>query len=121
MKLSFNSMTLQDRRYTKPNLRLVNKTSLDRVLRAEIYVNEANGQLRATHLILGYTSLSFAFQAPKYVIRARDPRLQRISVAFVVFSKVYPFLKIPPTLNLFLLPLSQQEPLHPNLPSGKRK
>ena len=50
-----------DRRYTKPNLRLVNKASLDRLLKAEIYVNEADGQLQAAHLILGYTPLSFAF------------------------------------------------------------
>ena len=28
---------------------------------------------------------SFAFQAPKYVIRARDPRLLRISVAYQGF------------------------------------
>ena len=74
-----------DRRYTKPNLRLVNKESLDRLLKAEIYVNEANGQLRVAHLILGYTPLSFAFQAPKCVIRARDPRLHRISVAYEGF------------------------------------
>ena len=74
-----------DRRYTKPNLKLVNKASLDRVLKAEIYVNEADGQLRAAHLILGYTPLSFGFQAPKCVIRARDPRLHRISVAYEGF------------------------------------
>ena len=36
-------------------------------------------------MILGYTPLSFAFQASKYVIRARDPRLQRISVAYQGF------------------------------------
>ena len=48
-------------------------------------MNEADGQLRAAHLILGYTPLSFAFQAPKCVIRARDPRLHRISVAYEGF------------------------------------
>ena len=48
-------------------------------------MNEADGQLRAAHLILGYTPLSFAFQAPKYVIRAHDLRLQRISVAYSRF------------------------------------
>ena len=48
-------------------------------------MNEADGQLRAAHLILGYTPLSFAFQAPKCVIRARDPRLHRISVAYKGF------------------------------------
>ncbi|XP_030969981.1 neurofilament medium polypeptide-like [Quercus lobata] len=75
----------EDKRFTKPNLKLVNKANLDRVLKAEIYVNEADGQLRATHLILGYTPLSFTFQAPKCVIKARDPRLHRISVAFKGF------------------------------------
>ena len=48
-------------------------------------MNEADGQLRAAHLILRYTPLSFAFQAPKCVIRARDPRLHRISVAYKGF------------------------------------
>ena len=48
-------------------------------------MNEADGQLQAAHLILGYTPLSFAFQAPKYVIKARDPRLHRISVAYQGF------------------------------------
>ena len=54
-------------------------------------MNEADGQLRAAHLILRYTPLSFAFQAPKYVIKTCDPRLQRISVAyqgFVVLESV---------------------------------
>ena len=87
---TFNNALLQfngsaDRRYTKPNLRLVNKASLDKVLKAEIYVNKADDQLWAAHLILGYTPISFAFQAPKYVIRARDPRLHRISVAYPGF------------------------------------
>ena len=57
--MQFNGFT--DRRYTKPNIKLVNKASLDRVLKAEIYVNEADDQLRAAHLILGYTPLSSAF------------------------------------------------------------
>ena len=50
-----------------------------------MYVNEANGQLRAAHIILGYTPISRAFQAPKCVIRAKDPRLHRISVAYEGF------------------------------------
>ena len=54
-------------------------------MKAEIYVNEADGQLRAAHLILGYTPLFFGFQAPKCVIRARDPRLHHISVAYEGF------------------------------------
>ena len=85
MKLSFYFNDFADRHYTKPKLNLINKVSLDRVLRAEIYVNETDDQLQAAHLILGYTPLSFAFQGPKYVIRARDPWLRRISVAYQGF------------------------------------
>ena len=58
---------------------------LDRVLQAEIYVNESDGQLRAAHLILGYNPISRAFQAPSCVIRAKDPRLRRINVAYEGF------------------------------------
>ena len=58
---------------------------MDRVLQAEIYVNESDGQLRATHLILGYNLILHAFQAPSCVIRAKDPWLRRISVAYEGF------------------------------------
>ena len=50
-----------------------------------MYVNETDGQLRAAHLILGYTPISLAFQAPKYVIKANDPRLHRINFAYEGF------------------------------------
>ena len=50
-----------------------------------MYVNESDSQLRAAHLILGYTPILRAFQAPKCVIRAKDPRLHRISVAYEGF------------------------------------
>ena len=83
--VSFQFNGFADRRFTKPNFKLVNKASLDKVLKAEIYVNEADSQLRAAHLVLRYTPLSFAFQAPKCVIRARDPRLHSISVAYKEF------------------------------------
>ena len=62
-----------------PNFDLVNKDSLDKILKAEVFVN-SDSQLRATHLILGYTPISSSFQALKCVIRARDPCLHRISV-----------------------------------------
>ena len=68
-----------------PSLHLVNKASLDRVLQAEIYVNPSDGQLRAAHLILGYNLISRAFQAPSCVIKAKDPRLRRISIAYEGF------------------------------------
>ena len=48
-------------------------------------MNEADGQLRAAHLIPGYTPLSLAFQAPKYVIKTRNPWLHRINVAYQGF------------------------------------
>ena len=76
---------IADPHATTPSLRLINNASLDRILQAEVYVNELDGQLRAAHLILGYTSISRAFQAPRCVIRARDPRLHKISVAYEGF------------------------------------
>ena len=50
-----------------------------------MYVNESDGQLRAAHLILGYTPISHAFQAPKCVIKTKDPWLHRISVTYEGF------------------------------------
>ena len=47
-----------------------------------MYISEADGQLRAAHIIPRYTPISRAFQAPRCVIRAKDPRLHRISVAY---------------------------------------
>ena len=79
------SVDIADPRATTLSLRLVNKVSLDRVLQAEIYVNESDDQLRAAHLILGYNPISHAFQAPSCVIRVKDPRLRRISVAYEGF------------------------------------
>ena len=57
--LGFNGFT--DPNSTTHLLRLVNRVSLDRILQSEVYVNEADGQLRAAHLILGYTPISRAF------------------------------------------------------------
>ena len=62
------------------NFNLVNKESLDKILRVEVFVHD-DGQLRAAHIILGYKPISSDFQAPKCMIRARDPCLHRISVA----------------------------------------
>ena len=70
---------------TKPQLNLVKRGSLDRILRSEVYVNEADGQLRVAHLILGYTPISRTFQVPKCVIKAKDCRLYRISVTYEGF------------------------------------
>ena len=84
-KFFYHFNDFADKHSTKPHLGLVNRESLDRILRSEVYINEANGQLRAAHLILGYTPISCAFQAPKCMIKANDPRLHRISVAYEGF------------------------------------
>ena len=73
-----------DRHTAEPNINLVNKESLDNILRAEVFVHD-DGQLRAAHLILGYNPISSSFQAPKCVIRAKDPRLHCISVTALGF------------------------------------
>ena len=73
-----------NRHATEPNFNPVNKDNLDKILKAEVFVNK-DGQLRAAHLILGYTPISSSFQAPKCVIKAKDPHLYRISVAVLVF------------------------------------
>ena len=66
-------------------LRLVNRVSLDRILQSEVYVNEADDQLRAAQLILRYTPISRALQAPRCVIRAKDPQLHHINIAYEGF------------------------------------
>ena len=76
---------IADPHATTPSLRLVNKTSLNRILQFKVYINESNSQLRAAHLILRYITMSRAFQAPRCVIRAKDPQLHRISVAYEGF------------------------------------
>ena len=79
------STNIANPRATTPSLRLVNKASLDKVLQAEIYVNESDDQLRVAHLILEYNPISRAFQAPSCVIKAKDLRFHRISVAYEGF------------------------------------
>ena len=44
-------------------------------------MNEVDNQVRAAHKILGYDPIQKSFSAPKYVIRAKDPWLHRITVA----------------------------------------
>ena len=44
-----------------------------------------DGQLRTAHLILGYKPISISFQAPKCVIKAKDPRQHCISIAVLGF------------------------------------
>ena len=79
------SLTFPDRRSTIPQFNFVNRQSLEKILRPEVFVNEANGQLQVAYVILGYKPISLGFQAPKCVIKANDPSLHRISVAFEGF------------------------------------
>ena len=44
-------------------------------------MNKADNQVRAAHKILGYDPIQKSFSASKYVIRAKDPQLHRITVA----------------------------------------
>ena len=44
-------------------------------------MNEVDNQVRAAHKTLGYDLIQKSFSAPKYVIRAKDPRLHKIIVA----------------------------------------
>ena len=64
----------------EPNFSLVNREDLQTVLRSADFENEADHQVRAAHKILGYTPLQKSFAAPKYVIKANDPRLSKIEV-----------------------------------------
>ena len=59
-----------DKNVAIPNFSLVNQLSLDKILKAEVFVH-SDGQLRAAHLILSYTPISKTFQAPKCVIKLR--------------------------------------------------
>ena len=59
---------------------MVKKEDLDTVLKAEIFVNETDNQVRAAYKILGYDPIQKLFAAPKCVIRVKDPWLRRITV-----------------------------------------
>ena len=63
------------------HLHLVNRADLETILRAEAFVNESDHQVRAAHKILGYDPIQRSFAVPKSVIKAKDPRLQKITVA----------------------------------------
>ncbi|XP_065615828.1 uncharacterized protein LOC136061679 [Quercus suber] len=65
---------------------LVNKADLETVLRSELFLNESDNQVRAAHKILGCDPAQTSFPVPQHVIRARDPRLTRITVVESGFS-----------------------------------
>ena len=73
-----------------PNFNLVNQSSLDKILKVEVFVH-SDSQLKVAYIILNYTPKAKTFQALKCVIKSRDPRLHRISVAasgFLIFDPI---------------------------------
>ena len=75
-----------------PNFILVNQSSLDKILKAEVFVH-SDSQLRVAYIIFSYTPKAKTFQVPKCIIKARDPRLHRISVATLGFLISGPILE----------------------------
>lgn len=69
-----------DKNIVVPNFSLVNQQSLDKILKAKVFVHK-DSQLRAAHLILGYTPLSSSFEVLKCVIKAKNLHMHLINVA----------------------------------------
>ena len=77
---NFPFESFADKDHVAPKISLVNIQALNYLLRSEIFVSE-DGQLWATHLILGYKTLSRIFYDVSQAIRAGTPRLARIDVS----------------------------------------
>ena len=77
---NINVIPLADPHAFTRHFSLINREDLQKALRAEVFVNEADNQVRAAHQILKYDPAHKSFAAPKYVIRAKDPRLRKITV-----------------------------------------
>ena len=75
-----SSNVLTDKGHTAPRLSLVNVSSLNKLLRSEIFISE-DQQLRAIHLILNFEPLLNLFQDADHAIRASDPKLAWIDVS----------------------------------------
>ena len=68
---------------------LVNWVDLETVLQAAVFVNDEDGQVRASHKILGYDPIQKSFADPKHVISANNPRLSKITIVengFLIFE-----------------------------------
>ena len=77
--LYFSAMLI-DKNQVMPQLNFSNFTTLNFLLRLEIFVSE-DGQLQAIHLILEFDPISKLFQEAGHAIRAGDPRLARIDIS----------------------------------------
>ena len=58
---------------------LTNRGDLETILKAVVFVNETDNQVKAAHKILGYNPIQKSFAAPKHLIRTNNPRLQKIA------------------------------------------
>ena len=76
-RLSF----LADLHAFERHFHLVNQEDLEAILKVEVFVDKTDNQVRAAHKILKYDPIQKSIAATKYVIRAKDPRLHRITVA----------------------------------------
>ena len=74
-------MSFADPHAFERHLHLVNRADLETILQAEVFVIEGDFQVRAAHKILGYDPIQKSIAVPKYVIKAKDPQLQKITVA----------------------------------------
>ena len=74
-------MSFADPHAFERHLHLVNRADLETILQVEVFVIEGDFQVRAAHKILGYDPIQKSFAAPKYVIKAKDPQLQKITIA----------------------------------------
>ena len=97
-----------DKRAIVPNLSLVDKPDLTKILKAEIFVH-TDGQLRAAHLILDYNPLSSSFLASKCVIKARYPCLHQINVAVTGFLTTDPIPEGIQQVDLSFLRVAEEE------------
>jgi len=75
---------LADEFHIAPNKILVNFADINQILQLEIFLHR-DRQHQAVHAILGFKLISTCFQSPKYVIKAKDPRLALIDVAIPGF------------------------------------
>ena len=62
------------------HLHLVNRANLETVLHAKVFLNEGDHQVKAAHKILEYNPIQKSLAAPKFVIKAKDPQLQKITI-----------------------------------------
>ena len=94
---------------------LTNTAALNYLLRSEIFASE-EGQLRAAHLILGYTPKTKDFQPIGNAITFRDRRINRIDVARKDFLAPFDLAPVPHPnpqgIPLLVQPI-QQVPLQP--------